>query len=86
MASVPGFARPSPAAGHGRNGQLGQHFLDLVDEAHLTFHGKSDGEIAFGALKGFLGARYGATDGATIAEFSWKGTMRMIPTAVADGL
>ena len=25
-------------------------FLDLVEEAHLTFEGKSDGEIAFGAL------------------------------------
>ena len=23
-------------------------FLDLVEEAHLTFRGKSDGEIAFG--------------------------------------
>jgi hypothetical protein len=28
-------------------------FVDLVEEAHLTFEGKSDGEIAFGALKGF---------------------------------
>ncbi|MCP3413635.1 hypothetical protein NLM16_05940 [Bradyrhizobium brasilense] len=28
-------------------------FLNLVKEAHLTFDGKSDGEIAFGALKGF---------------------------------
>ncbi|HEX6610708.1 MAG TPA: hypothetical protein VF051_08025 [Hyphomicrobiaceae bacterium] len=33
-------------------------FLDLVEEAHLTFKGKSDGEIAFGALKGFLDVRY----------------------------
>ena len=27
-------------------------FLDLVGEAHLTFKGKSDGEIAFGAQRG----------------------------------
>ena len=30
-------------------------FLDLVEEAHLTFKGQADGEIAFGALKGFRG-------------------------------
>jgi hypothetical protein len=35
-------------------------FLDLVEEAHLTFNGAADGEIAFGALKGFLDVRYGA--------------------------
>jgi hypothetical protein len=48
-------------------------FLDLVDEAHLTFRGKSDGEIAFGALKGFLDVRYGTRDGSACAEFSWEG-------------
>src|ERR1700746_3523542 len=48
-------------------------FLDLVEEAHLTFQGKSDGEIAFGALKGFLDVRYGARDGSACAEFSWQG-------------
>ncbi|WP_456777436.1 hypothetical protein [Bradyrhizobium sp. USDA 3315] len=48
-------------------------FLDLVGEAHLTFRGKSDGEIAFGALKGFLDARYGTRDGSACAEFSWEG-------------
>nr|WP_246774134.1 hypothetical protein [Bradyrhizobium diazoefficiens] len=35
-------------------------FLDLVEEAHLTLEGKSEGEIASGALKGFLDVRYGA--------------------------
>ena len=29
-------------------------FLDLVEEAHVTFQGRSDGEIIFGALTGFL--------------------------------
>ncbi|MCP3380417.1 hypothetical protein NLM31_08565 [Bradyrhizobium sp. CCGUVB4N] len=48
-------------------------FLDLVKEAHLTFKGKSDGEIASGALKGFLDARYGICDGSACAEFSWEG-------------
>ena len=48
-------------------------FLDLVEEAHLTFQGKSDCEIAFGALKGFLDVRYGTRDGSACAEFSWEG-------------
>jgi hypothetical protein len=61
-------------------------FLDLVEEAHLTFQGKSDCEIAFGALKGFLDVRYGTRDGSACAEFSWVGTTRMIRPVVADGL
>lgn len=61
-------------------------FLDLVEEAHLTFDGKSDGQVAFGALEGFLDVRYGARDASPCAEFSWKGTTRMTPSAVADGL
>lgn len=48
-------------------------FLDLVEPAHLTFEGEAGGEIAFGALKGFLDVRYGARDGAACAEFSWEG-------------
>ena len=48
-------------------------FLDLVEQAHLTFEGAAGGEIAFGALKGFLDVRYGARDGAACAEFSWQG-------------
>ena len=47
-------------------------FLDLVETAHLTFEGET-GEIAFGALKGFLDVRYGARDGSPLAEFSWEG-------------
>lgn len=56
-------------------------FLDLIEEAHLTFKGAADGEIAFGALKGFLDVRYGARDGSACAEFSWEGQ-----PAAADGL
>jgi hypothetical protein len=58
-------------------------FLDLVEEAHLTFRGKSDGEIAFGALKGFLDVRYAVRPA---RSSHGKGTTRMTPPAVADGL
>jgi hypothetical protein len=74
MAKVPGFAKAF--AGHWRIVEMDNwesDFLDLVEEAHLTFDGKSDGEIAFGALKGFLDVRYGARDGSACAEFSWEG-------------
>src|SRR3954468_8599280 len=74
MAKVPGFAK----AFVGRWRIVGMEgwdsdFLDLVEEAHLTLQGKSDGEIAFGALKGFLDVRYGTRDGSACAEFSWEG-------------
>jgi hypothetical protein len=48
---------------------------DIHDAVRLaaTFEGKSDGEIVFGALKGFLDVRYGARDGSACAEFSWEG-------------
>ena len=74
MARVPGSAKAF--AGRWRIVEMDNwdsDFLDLVEEAHLTFEGKSDGEIAFGALKGFLDVRYGARDGSGCAEFSWEG-------------
>ncbi len=74
MAKVPGFAKAF--AGRWRIVEMDtwdDDFLDLVEQAHLTFKGKSDGEIAFGALKGFLAVRYGARDGSACAEFSWEG-------------
>jgi hypothetical protein len=37
---------------------LDPDILDLVEEAHITFEGEASGEIAFGALKGFLDVRY----------------------------
>lgn len=54
MAEVPGFAKAF--AGRWRIVEMDNwdsDFLDFVEEAHLTFKGKSDGEIAFGAEKGF---------------------------------
>nr|WP_229188003.1 hypothetical protein [Bradyrhizobium oropedii] len=73
MAKVPGFAKAffRPLA-HRRDGQLGQRVPRSVEEAHLTFGVKSDGEIAFRVLKGFLDVRYGARDGSPCAEFSWE--------------
>jgi hypothetical protein len=40
MAKVPGFAKPLPAAGASSKWTTGTAtFLDLVEEAHLTFEG-----------------------------------------------
>jgi hypothetical protein len=74
MAKVPAFARA--VAGRWRIVEMDvwdNDFFDLVQEAHLTFTGAADGEIAFGALKGFLDTRYRSRDGAACAEFSWEG-------------
>lgn len=74
MARTPAFAKAF--AGRWRIVEMdvwGNDFLDLVAQAHLTFEGETGGEIAFGALKGFLDGRYGARDGAACAEFSWEG-------------
>jgi hypothetical protein len=54
MAKVPAFAKA--LAGRWRIVEMDvwdKDFLDLVETAHLTFKGAADGEIAFGALKGF---------------------------------
>jgi len=74
MAKVPGFAKAF--AGRWRIVEMDNwddDFLDLVEEAHLALRGAADGEIAFGALKGFLEVRYGSRDGSACAEFSWQG-------------
>ncbi|MBI1293200.1 hypothetical protein GC173_18500 [bacterium] len=74
MAKVTAFAKAF--AGRWRIAGMGtwdNEFLDLVEEAHLMFEGAADGEIAFGAVKGFLDVRYGARDGSACAEFSCEG-------------
>jgi hypothetical protein len=74
MANMPGFAKAF--SGRWRIVEMDNWesaFLDLVEQAHLTFGGQSDGEIAFGALKGFLDVRYGTREGSSCAEFSWEG-------------
>ena len=75
MAKVPAFAKAF--AGRWRIVEMDvwdHDVLDIGQEAHLTFEGASDGEIAFVAVKGFLDVRYGARDGAACAEFSWQST------------
>lgn len=87
MAKAPGFAKA--LAGRWRIVEMDSFdsdFLDLIEEAHLTFTGKFDGEIGFGALKDFLEVRYGARYGSAYAEFSWEGHEENIPPAVAHGL
>jgi hypothetical protein len=74
MAKLPAFAKAF--AGRWRIVEMDvwdKDFLDLVETAHLTFKGATDGEIAFGALNGFLDVRYGTRDGSACAEFSWEG-------------
>jgi hypothetical protein len=74
MAKVPALAKAF--AGRWRIVEMDtwdSNFLDLVEEAHITFEGASEGEIVFGALKGFLDVRYGSRDGSASAEFSWQG-------------
>ncbi|WP_027526722.1 hypothetical protein [Bradyrhizobium sp. Ec3.3] len=73
MAKVPGSAKAFAGRWHiVEMDKWDSDFLDLVEEAYLTL-GKSDSEIAFGALKGFLDVRYGTRDGTAYAEFSWEG-------------
>jgi hypothetical protein len=47
--------------------------LDIGGEAHITFTGTDDGEIAFIAVRGFLDVRYGSRDGVANVEFSFEG-------------
>lgn len=85
MAKVPDFAKAF--AGRWRIIEMDvwdNDFLDLVEEAHLTFKGSADGEIAFGALKGFLDARYGTRDGSDARHSRGRGIMRTTqPVAAA---
>jgi hypothetical protein len=60
--------------------------LDLVEEAHLTFEGKSDGEIAFGALKAFSTSATARETVRPARSSHGKGTTRMTSSPVADGL
>jgi len=51
----------------------GKDYLDLIAEAHLTFRGATDGNIAFGTLEGSLEVVYVACEQSFRAVFSWKG-------------
>ena len=54
-------------------GRWGKDFLDLIEEAHLTFRGTAGGSIAFGTLEGSLEVIYVAREQSVRAVFSWKG-------------
>ena len=54
-------------------GRWGKGFLDLIEEAHLTFRGTAGGNIAFGTLEGSLQVVYVAHEQFARAVFSWKG-------------
>ncbi len=87
MAKLPAFAKAF--AGRWRIVEMDvwdKDFLDLIETADLTLKGAADGEIVFGALKGFLDVRYGARDGSACAEFSWEGNDENDPSSVVDGL
>jgi hypothetical protein len=75
MAKVPAFAKAF--AGRWRIVETDvwdNEFLDLVEQAHVTFSGSEDREIVFGALTADLDVRYGSRDGSACAEFSWQGS------------
>ena len=72
MKKVPTFAKVFAGRWHiVEMDQWDEDFLDLIEEAHLTFEGAASGVIAFGAVKGFLDVRYDTRDGSACAEFSW---------------
>ena len=87
MAKLPAFAKAF--AGRWRiveRDVWDKDFLDLVETAHLTFKGAADGEIVFGAVKGFLDVRYGTRDGSACASSRGREMMRTTRPPVADGL
>ena len=47
--------------------------LDVVQQAHISFQGESDGSLAFGLADGSLEVEYAITDKSCSAEFSWQG-------------
>jgi hypothetical protein len=82
MAKAPAFAKVF--AGRWRIAEMDvwdNDVLDEVEDAHLTFRGGTDGEIAFAALSASLDVRYGARDGSACAEFSWEGFDDNEPTS-----
>lgn len=56
-----------------RDGHLGRRLRRSRRTRPITFKGASEGEIVFGAVKGWLDVRYGTRDGSACAEFSWQG-------------
>jgi hypothetical protein len=85
MAKLPAFAKAF--AGRWRIVEMDvwdKDFLDLAEMAHLTFKGTADGEIAFGALKGFLDT--GPATARRARSSRGRDMMRTTRPPVVDGL
>lgn len=50
-----------------------QTYVELVGYAYFKFGDEDQGEMSFGAVKGWLDVRYSLSDGKPTAEFSWQG-------------
>lgn len=48
-------------------------YLDLLEEAHLTFRGATAGSIAFGTLEGSISVTYVEHEQEVRALFTWEG-------------
>ena len=71
----------------GRAQPTGESPAQLVEEAHLTFGGRSDGENRLRCAEGASSTSATAREMVRPARNSHgKGTTRMMPSAVADGL
>jgi hypothetical protein len=87
MAKLPAFAKAF--AGRWRIVEMDvwdKDFLDLVETAHLTFKGAADGEIAFGALKGFLDVATAPATARPARSSRGREMMRTTRPPVVDGL
>jgi hypothetical protein len=86
MAKVPALAKAF--AGRWRIVEMDvwdNDVLDLAEDAHISFTGRSDGEIAFVAVKGFLDIRYGSRDGRLAPSSPGRATTMPTKHAVAGG-
>jgi len=63
----------------------GKDYLDLVEEAHLTFEGSTDGNIAFGTIEGSLDVIFVAREQSAGRYFPGRGRMAPMMSAAAAG-
>ncbi|MES0160298.1 hypothetical protein NKL06_11290 [Mesorhizobium sp. C268A] len=61
-------------------------FLDFVEEAHLTFKGSANGEIAFGALRAFSMSDMAPAMAQPARSARGRGMMRTTQPVAAAGL
>ena len=86
MARVPAFAKAF--AGRWRIVEMdnwGEDFLDLVEEAHLTFKGSADGETPSARSRASSTFDTAHAMDQPVRSSPGKVTTKMIPPAVVDG-